>query len=165
MLAGSPGTGAFVGSQVPFSIHFMPTWSETVSDLRPAGGYGLAFFKDSRVAALVDHDEAVCAVRKLRCRAGQCSVIVVVMGHAKNRAGRSRVTDGINLQCSAPSWQTRSSPEAQQLQSRRKRSSERLRASESRHPSGNLLRAKSCCSNLVSFRGKQCSLNEIAGPR
>src|SRR5207302_8649136 len=63
----------------------------------PAGGCCLAFLKRSCVATLVDNNEAVCAVRNLRRRAGQRCVVVVVMAHAKDRRGRSRVTDRINL--------------------------------------------------------------------
>ena len=52
---------------MPSSIHFMPTWLWNMCGIVPQPAvYGLAFFKDSRVAALVDHNEAVCAVRKLR---------------------------------------------------------------------------------------------------
>ena len=55
--------GAFSGSQVSSWIHFMPTWLWNVIAICPAAGYGLAFSKERRVAAFLDHDEAVCAVR------------------------------------------------------------------------------------------------------
>src|SRR5437773_699234 len=66
--------------------------------ISPADRRSLAFFKHSRIPALLYDNEAFCAVRNLRRRSGQQRVIVIVVTADEDRACRIAICDRIYFQ-------------------------------------------------------------------